>query len=137
MDHAPQFVAWASIAVFLGKPLWYTLALFIARKRLGAPVPGSVLVAGGMLRAALGFTFMLLMWATHWRLGVDLLHNTYARFAVLGVHGFACWLLTAKAVFRRTPWSKLSVVACLAELVSLLADAYLVLQINEIDAHFC
>ena len=133
-DSTYQFLKSAYWAIFLAKPLWYTLLLLFARKRLAEPASIGRLVLGALGRVALGLTFVLVM--THGSTDeVNLFNATFARFVVLAMHGSLCWFVIMKLMFRRSAASALFNMAVLAELASLVIDAPLTYLIGEF--HFC
>lgn len=147
-DAGRAVVFFGYIALFLGKPIWYSLILAFASKRLAPfgphwPPPHAedaspaamktreryTFIAGGVARAALGWTFIIIR-STLGQGGYAPGHSDKwlpnewndAIFLWIGVYGFILWCLVGKAVFRRAPLWSVIAFAALAEIVSLVVD---------------
>lgn len=135
-----------AILLFLGKPIWYSLILTAASKHLAPfgphwPPPRAenaspdamkarerfTFIAGGVGRAALGWTFLL-----PGRLITFTDTSDKAFYLWLGAYGFILWCLVGKAVFRRAPLGRVLAFAAFAEVVSLLIDIPAVLAVSDI-----
>lgn len=132
--------------LFLGKPIWYSLILAAASKYLPPfgphwPPPGAedaspdamktrerlTFAAGGVVRAALGWTFLLTGNFIQSMRATDT-----AFLLLLGAYGFLLWCLVGKAVFRRAPLGRVLAFAALAEMVSLCIDIPAVFAVDNI-----